>query len=134
MPIIGLNFDKIGAKKDNKITGKLQIKNNIKISSVDQEKLSLSNSENILKISFEFKVAYEPKIGGIQINGHILYMEEPKKIDEITKFWKKNKGLPKELSAQVINAILSRCNIKSLMLSQDVNLPPNIKLPMAKVN
>ncbi|MBT3691218.1 hypothetical protein HOG16_03185 [Candidatus Woesearchaeota archaeon] len=134
MPIIGLNFDKIGAKKDNKITGKLEIKNNIKISSVEQEKLSLTNSEDILKISFEFKVAYEPKIGGIQINGHILYMDEPKKIDDISKIWKKNKGLPKELSAQVINAILAKCNIKSLMLSQDVNLPPNIKLPMAKLN
>lgn len=134
MPIIGLNFDKIGAKKDNKITGKLQIKNNIRISSVNQEKLSVSSSDDLLKISFEFKVTYEPKIGGLQINGHVLYMDEPKKIDEIMSFWKKKKGLPKELSPQIINAILAKCNIKSLMLSQDVNLPPNINLPTAKVN
>lgn len=134
MPIVGFNFDKIGAKKDNKITGKVQIKNNVDIKNVEQEKLSITSSDDILKISFEFKASYEPGIGAIQINGHILYMEEPKKIEEISKNWKKSKNLPKDLAPQIVNSILSRCNIKALTLSQDVNLPPHIRLPSLKTN
>jgi hypothetical protein len=134
MPIVGFNFDKIGAKKDNKITGKVQIKNNINVTSVEQEKLSITSSEDILKFNFEFKTTYEPKVGGLQINGHILYMDEPKKIEEIMNSWKKNKSLPKALSPLILNTVLARCNIKALMMSQDVNLPPHIKLPIVKPN
>lgn len=134
MPIIGFNFDKIGAKKDNKITGKVQVNNNINITDVQQEKLSITSSEDILKFNFEFKAAYEPKIGAIQINGHLLYMDDPKKIDDIAKSWRKDKKLSKEISAPVINSILARCNIKALTLSQDVNLPPHIKLPILQQN
>ena len=31
--------------------------------------------------------------------------------------------------AQVLNFVLAKCNIKALILSQDVNLPPQIPLP-----
>ena len=134
MPIIGLNFDKIGAKKDNKIVGKVQIKNNIDIKNVEQEKLSVSSSDDILKISFEFKSTYDPEVGAIQLNGHVLYMDDPKKIDGITKEWNKSKSLQKDISPLIINSILARCNIKALVLSQDVNLPPHVRLPTLKAN
>jgi hypothetical protein len=134
MPIIGFNFDKLGAKKDNKITGKVNIANNINITDVQQEKLSITSSDDILKFNFEFKANYEPKIGAIQINGHLLFMDEPKKIDDIAKTWKKDKKLSKEISTPIINSILARCNIKALTLSQDVNLPPHIKLPIVNLN
>lgn len=134
MPIVGLNFDKIGAKKDNKITGKVQIKNNVDIRSIEQEKLSVSSSDDILRINFEFKSTYEPGVGAIQLNGHVLYMDDPKKIDEIAKEWKKSKSLQKDISPLIINAVLARCNIKALVLSQDVSLPPHVRLPTLKTN
>jgi hypothetical protein len=132
MPIVGFNFDKIGAKKDNKITGKIEIKNNVSIVSVEQEKLSITSSDDIIKFTFEFKASYEPKIGAIQINGHILYMDEPKKIEAIMKEWKKNKSIPKTLAPLIINTALGKSNIKALTLSQEVNLPPHIRLPLIK--
>ncbi len=134
MPIVGFNFDKIGAKKDNKITGKVQINNNINITSVEQEKLSITSSDDILKFTFEFKAGFEPKIGAIQINGHILYMDEPKKIGEIMKSWKKDKSISKDLAPLIMNTALAKCNVKALTLSQDVNLPPHIRLPLVKPN
>ncbi len=132
MPIVGFNFDRIGAKKDNKITGKVQAKNSINITAVEQEKLSITSSDDILKFNFEFKAAFEPKIGAIQINGHILYMDEPKKIEEIMKAWKKDKSIPKNLAPLIMNTALSKCNVKALTLSQDVNLPPHIRLPVVQ--
>ena len=61
-------------------------------------------------------------------------MDEPKKIEDILKTWKKDKSLHKDITQLIINAVLSRCNIKALELSQDVNLPPHIRLPLIKPN
>ena len=43
--------------------------------------------------------------------------------------WKKEKKLSMGLTTLVANTILSKANVKALMLSQEVNLPPQIQLP-----
>ena len=70
--------------------------------------------------------------GQIFLGGHILVMEESPKVKQILEDWKKDKKLPKELMSQILNTILAKCNIKALGLTQEVNLPPHIKLPMLK--
>ncbi len=132
MPIIGFNFEKINAEKNNQITGKIDIKNNLSIKNVEQEKLSLGKSEEVLKFSFEYVTDYEPNIGKVSLIGNVLYMEDPKKIKEILDTWAKDKSVPKDIAPQVFNAILGRCNIKGLNLSQEINLPPQIRLPFMK--
>lgn len=132
MPIVGFNFDKIMIEKNNKIAGKLQIKNDLSITTLEQEKLNITGSDEVLKFNFKFTVNYEPKIGKIDLEGNVLYMEEPKKSKEILDGWKKDKKLPKELGPQILNTILARCNIKALNLTQEVNLPPHIRLPILK--
>ena len=132
MPIIGFNFNQIIAEKNNKITGKLNIKNDLAIKSIEQEKITLEKSEEVLKFNFEYIINYEPKVGKIAITGNILYMDEPKKIKEILDNWKKQKKLSNELAPRILNTILSKCNIKALILSQDINLPPHIKMPFVK--
>ena len=96
---------------------------------VEQEKIALGKSEEVLKFNFEYVINYEPNVGKIAITGNILHMDEPKKIKEILDDWKKQKKLPKELAPRILNTILSKCNIKALILSQDINLPPHIKMP-----
>ena len=132
MPIVGFNFNKITAEKNNKITGKLNIKNDLAIKDIEQEKIALGKSEEVLKFNFEYVINYEPNVGKISITGNILHMDEPKKIKEILDDWKKQKKLPKELAPRILNTILSKCNIKALILSQDINLPPHIKMPFVK--
>ncbi len=132
MPIVGFNLEKINAEKTSQITGKLNIKNNLSIKNVEQEKLSLGKSEEVLKFDFEYLIDYEPQIGKIALNGHLLFMEEPKKIKEIQDAWKKDKNLPKEIAPLIFNSILGKCNIKGLNLSQEINLPPQIRLPFMK--
>lgn len=132
MSIIGFNFEKIMVEKSNKINSKLNIKNNLSIVNVEQEKLNLTNSGDVLKFNFEYTANYEPKIGQIALSGHILVMEEAEKVKEILEGWSKDKKLPKPLMSQVLNTILAKCNIKALSLTQEVNLPPHIKLPILK--
>ncbi len=133
MPLVGFNFDKIIIEKLGKIEGKIDIKNNLGIDKVEQEKISLTPSEEVLKFTFNYEILYEPEIGKISMIGHLLYMDKPSEIDGILKYWKKNKKVPKELIPLLLNAVLSRCSVKALALAQDVNLPPHLSLPRVRL-
>ena len=129
MPIVGFDFDKIIVERKSKTLGNINVKHNLGIKEVEEEKIPLSKLEQVLRFNFEYTVDYEPKVGNLQLNGHILYLDEPKKIKELMTDWKKNKKIPTEIMEQLLNTILFKCNIKALSLSQDVALPPHIPLP-----
>ena len=133
--IIGFGFTKLSAEKEENAKGKIDINNNVSIKDVLEENLALGRDkqQNILKFIFEFTSKYEPNVGNILFEGELLYMEEPKKAKEILADWKKNKKLPKELMAGLLNTILTKCNIQALILSQQVNLPPPIPLPKVQI-
>lgn len=119
-------------EKQNQIKEKLNIKNNLAVTSIEKEKLNLAGSEEVLKFNFKYSVDYEPKVGQILLTGHILFMEDASKVKEIYDGWKKEKKIPSELAPHILNTILAKCNIKALGLTQEVNLPPHIKLPILK--
>ncbi len=126
MPIVGFSFDKIAVEKKNPIKGKVNIASDIKIESLEESKLSIDKP--CLKINFNFDVKYDPNIGNISLGGHIFYLESPDKIKNIVKDWKSSKKLPDVMSLEVLNTILNKCNIESLILSERVNLPPQLPL------
>ena len=82
-----------------------------------------------MQFTFEFLLHYEPDMGDIKIEGHLLYLEDPKKLKEMVKDWKKNKKISPEIMQSLFNTILAKANIKALQLSQDVNLPSHIQMP-----
>lgn len=130
MAIVGFNFTKIEAEKIETVKGKINVSNNVSISNVDEKKLSIGNDkQKVLDFTFEFTSNYEPKIGHIKISGDILFMEETKKAKEILDGWKKEKKLPKDMMTGILNTVLTKCNIQSLILSEQLNLPAPIPLP-----
>ena len=134
--IVGFGFTKLSAEKKENAKGKIDINNNVSIKDVLEENFALGKDrqQNIIKFLFEFTSKYEPNVGNILFEGELLYMEEPKKAKEILADWKKNKKLPKDLMAGLLNTILTKCNIQALILSQQVNLPPPIPLPKVQIN
>ncbi len=130
MTIVGFNFEKIQAERTSNLQGNINIRNNLNIIDVAQENLPIQKSEDVLKFTFEYVVEYMSDVGLIKIAGHILFMDDPKKTKEIIKYWKKEKKVTDEVMQQIINTILFRCSIKALSLSQEVNLPPHIPLPL----
>lgn len=129
MAIVGFSFNKINVEKHKALTGKININSNISIKDVEESTLGLGKGQKGMKFSFEFISSYEPKIGSIKLEGDVTLLETATKADEIIKSWKKDKQIPKEIMAAVLNTALNRCNIEALILSQQVNLPPQIKLP-----
>tara|TARA_Y100000310_G_C20461032_1_gene705373 strand:- start:393 stop:854 length:462 start_codon:yes stop_codon:yes gene_type:complete len=129
MGIVSFNFDKISAEKIGKITEKVNINHNFNIKHIEKTDVNLQGNKAALKLSFDFAVNYEPNIGNIQMNGNIVYLEKEEEINKLNDQWKKEKKLPMGITSLVANTILTKGNIKALMLSQEVNLPPQIHLP-----
>ncbi len=131
--IIGLNFKKLHMEKKRAVDGKVDINNNVSIKDVEESEFSLGKDrQKGITFLFEFTSKYEPDIGEILFTGELLYLGEPKTNEDILKGWKKGKNVPKEIMTEVVNTILTRCNIEALLLSRDVNLPPPVPLPKVK--
>ncbi len=133
--IVGFGFTKLSAEKHETAKGKIDINNNVTIKDVQEDSFSLGKDkqQNVLRFIFEFTSKYEPNIGNILFEGELLYLEDQKKVKEILASWKKDKKIPKELMANLLNTILTKCNVQALILSQEVNLPPPIPLPKVQI-
>jgi hypothetical protein len=133
MTMLGFNFKEIKVSRKEGVKGKVNIKNNVAITDIKEQDLSLGDkSQNALKFFFEFTSKYEPGLGEILLAGDILFMESTQKTKEILEEWKKSKKVPKDIMAGILNTVLSKCNIEALVLSQKVNLPPPIPMPSVK--
>ena len=129
--IVSFVFDKMSAEKTGKITDKVNINHNFNISNVEKSEVNIQGKKQVLKVSFDFAVNYEPNIGNIKMNGYLNYLDKEEELTKLTSQWKKDKKLPVGITSLVLNTVLTRANIKALMLSQEVNLPPQIQLPKA---
>ena len=133
MPIIGFNFDKLYVEKMKPIEPPLNINTNVAIKDVVEEKTALSSKDDtVLRVNFLFSLQYDPKLADLQIAGHVHYLEKKKQAEKLIADWKKSKKMSNDLSKMLINTILLKCNIKALQISQDVNLPPHIRLPLVQ--
>ena len=133
MPIIGFNFDKFLVEKKKELEPPIKVDSGMKIVDVKKEEITVGGmKESILRFDYEFTVKYDPKQAEVLIEGHLLFAEDSKKVDEVYKTWKKDKKFDSGLTQLVMNNVLMRCNIKTLLLTQEVGLPPHIRLPMIK--
>ncbi len=129
MGIVSFTFDKMSAEKIGKITDKVNINHNFNIKHVEKTTINLQGNKPVLKLFFDFAVNYEPNIGNIQMNGNLVYLDKEEELKKLEDQWKKQKTLPVGITSLVANTILTKANIKALILSQEVNLPPQIHLP-----
>ena len=133
--IVGFGFTKLSAEKLDFVKGKLDVNNNVSIKDVKEDSFSFGkDNKSIVKFIFEFTSKYEPAIGTILFEGEVLYLEDPKKIKEILVSWKKDKSVDKEIMQGLLNAILTKCNVQALIMSQEVNLPPPIPMPRVQMS
>jgi len=130
MAIVGFSFTKINVERKKAVSGKLGIKNNVAIKSVEKSDLSFgSTKQAAVKFNFEFSAIYEPDVGQIVLVGEVLDVEDEKKTKEILDEWKKDKKVPQDVMNNILNTVLSKCNVEALILSRDINLPSPIPLP-----
>jgi len=135
MTIVGFNFTKILAHKQKSIDGKINISNKVSITDIEQADLALGkDKQQGVKFIFNYASKYEPDAGMIELEGDLLYLTDPKEVKTIIDEWKKSKKVPQAVMGSILNTVLTKCNIQSLIMSKDVNLPPSVQLPKVQIN
>ena len=71
---------------------------------------------------------YEPNIAIIEFEGNILIETDVESMKDIIRKWG-TKKISEDFKIVLFNIILRKCNIKSLQLEDEMNLPLHINLP-----
>ena len=127
MPIIGLSFNKIDAKKE--ITAarqELKVNSTPVITGVKE--VDVPNlTKKALSVEFEFLTRYDPGFATITIGGNLMYLSDKNKaiVDE----FKKSKRLPEKESLDILNYLFRHCLLKAAILADDLQLPPPMPMP-----
>jgi hypothetical protein len=129
MTIVGFSFTKIFAEKSNAVKGKINVSNNVTIKNVSESKIVFDPAKKALKFEFLYTSKYEPEVGIIELGGELVYLAEEADAKTILNSWKKDKKVSGDMMKGVMNNILAKCNVESIILSRDINLPAPIPLP-----
>ena len=128
MQVIGFNLTKISVNREEKLEGKVEIKQNIDISNISKDKVSISQ-DDILKIGFTFSVSYnEDKLAKVELKGQVILLPTKEELKDILKSWK-DKKVPEGIRIPLFNFIMNKCNIKALQLEDEIALPLHIPMP-----
>ncbi len=127
MRVIGFNFKKLKIERKGKLKGKIEIKSNLEVESVEKDNVEIS-SKDALKFTFKYTLTYEPDFADIELNGFILALVEKDELKIILKDWKKKK-LPEKIRIPLFNLILDKCNLRALQLEEEFSLPIHLPLP-----
>ncbi|MDO8468057.1 MAG: hypothetical protein Q7S56_03885 [Nanoarchaeota archaeon] len=130
MKLVGFSFNKIVAEKISMERPKnLTINTGIDISTISKADTEISmGKEEILHITFNYKIEYNPKYAQIQFSGEVFLGVDKKISLEILKQWKE-KNLSEEFKISLFNIIFRKSNIKALDLEDQIGLPLHIPLP-----
>jgi len=131
MPVVGFTYTKIFVEKKDRLKPEDKIINNVNLVKVEEEKRSFGDGKSLLNFQFQFTVEYG-KAGKLELDGSLLYMNDPKEIKAILSEWEKEGKLRTSISAEIFNSILFKCNIKALQLADDLSLPAHFRVPLLR--
>lgn len=129
MAIVGFNFTKISFEKSNKTVSKINVSNNVSITTVEEANILQQSPQSALRFKYLFTSRYEPDYAKVDMEGEIIFVEEEQKIKDILKQWKKSKQMDKDIMKDVMNTVLNRCFVEAMIIGRDMNLPNIIPLP-----
>lgn len=132
---MGHSITSLNASRKSVVAKKIDINSTPKIVGVKEKKMEIphltgKDQPMVLGIDFEFLTDYKPDIGSIKIAGEIIYSGADNK--KTLKEWEKNKKLPQDVDIEVKNFILRKCLLLGVGISQEMQLPPPLVIPIMR--
>lgn len=121
--LINSRFIEIKAKRNLDFSGKLELKSNINIKSIEK----IEKTKDMLKIIYIFEINYED-LGYITIEGLLLLKGDQKNIKNILKKYEEKDYNSEELIL-IMNLVMQKASLKAIQLEEELDLPIHIKLP-----
>ena len=123
LKLIGSKLTKINAERSPEFSGKLTMKTNVKINSMEK----IKEQKDTIKVSYNFEVDYS-ELGKILIEGNLFISGDSKTIKDILRTQKEKEHHSPEQVA-ISNIILQKASLKAFELEEQLGLPIHIKLP-----
>ncbi len=133
MEILGFNITKISAEKRIESIKEVKIETKMNILDISPIEIKqLKNTENSLKIKFDYLLDYGKEVAFINIQGYLIISLESPLFKEVIDSWNKKK-LPENFQVTIINIIFQRAGIKALLVEDQLNLPLHTPTPSIKM-
>ena len=127
LKLAGSRITKIEAERKPEFAGKLELKTNIKIDTIEKVK----DSKEAIKLGYTFEVDYV-ELGKISIEGILFLSGSSKDIKDLLKI-QKDKNYNSEEYVAITNLIIQKASIKAFELEEELGLPIHIKLPSLSI-
>lgn len=131
MSVIAFNFTKISGQRKTGPMSNLNIKSSTMLK--DLKETPVGNQKGLV-FTFNHLINYNPEYANVTLEGEVVVLANEKDTKDALAAWKKDKHLSKEMTEQVMNTILNKVSIQSLIMTRDLNLPAPIKLPRIVMN
>jgi len=127
LKLAGSKFLKVSAERNPDFSGKLEVKTNINIDSLDK----IKEAKDALKLGYTFMVNYGT-LGEISIKGLLFLSGDSKTIKSLLKIQEDKKYDSPEYVG-LTNLIIQKASIKAIELEEEIGLPIHIKLPTLSI-
>lgn len=131
--IVGFEYHNIEVRRSRRVQSNIKVKHNLSFEEVKLVHLPRFDKKPAIELQFTFTVDYTPDVAKIVIGGNIIYTHTKDIVERAIKTWEKDKKLIPDVSLEVLNSILTKCNVKALELAEELNLPAHIPLPQLNV-
>lgn len=127
LKLVGSRIIKIDAERNQDFDGKIEMKTNIQMPSIEK----IKNAKETIKVSYTFEVDYG-ELGKITIGGLLFLSGDAKTIKDILKSQKDKKyNTPENIA--ITNVIIQKASIKAFEIEEELGLPIHIQLPTLSV-
>ncbi|MFT4311184.1 MAG: hypothetical protein ACMXX7_01005 [Candidatus Woesearchaeota archaeon] len=134
MNVLNITFNEINASKKANPRGQVNVSNNIKVVDLKEAKLSLEKDKKALQIDFEYTTKYEPDFGTISLKGTSIVLDDEKTSSALIEKWSKDKKLEKEHAAKILNPVMNKAVLETILIARELDLPAPLPLPSIKTN
>lgn len=135
MPVVGVNITNIEVEKQGGIIGNVEVNLSPKIEEVRLgEVRTPSGKVNGVEVLFTYQIGYNPEIARALIKGAVFYLPPKKEqTDEILEGWEKEKKIPPEMFAELVNFLTNEITPLIMIVSKEMRIPYPIPLPRVTI-
>ncbi|MCR4285165.1 MAG: hypothetical protein NUV97_03935 [archaeon] len=123
LKLMGSRITKVNGERVEDFDGKLEIKTNIHIISVEK----IKEAKDTLKVKYGFGINYGG-LGNVSIEGLLFISSDQKTLKDIQKNINSQKVESKE-QIILMNSIFQRASVRAIEIEEELGLPIHIRLP-----
>ena len=125
-------FNSMDVRKPDTFNPRVKIQNNVNINKIDAISIKMGkDAQEGFRIGFDYTTLYGDQGAHIKLAGNVVYIPDSDETKKSVAEWKKSNKINSKILKSVLDHILHKSTIESLLLSKEMQMPAPIDLPRA---